>query len=385
MWYSWKFHRDPFPTPLPIRTVEGVSNVQHLADMPKSVVTISYLVQHNCIFTSSFLMQRSHFPMHSGSREPPQRYVQHLLIHQICNDSIEVFVHTPSRTDVCEKFCSQLEFFATWNVEVLCSFCRWSTPALRCSVSWQPSAPRLTLTRVSSNSSALPLSPSRQLSSSSQVIKFFPLWFATLPLLQSTLICVASVVTFSLANKISWHCPVYWHYIVMLLTVASLIPISKGIPRRGGKEMGGIPFFTSDAELINGRCVALSSLQYLSSDDTHPELFLVFLHGYQLQPYWELLNLVCLSFLKAMQAEMVAFHNNFDFIQACRCNNCCRIEPAHHRLILTTVPCPAQDCYDWCPWPHHCGQVVWRLLAVDLWCSVYIESVKIVCCDFRLQ
>lgn len=71
----------------------------------------------------------------------------------------------------------------------------------------------------------------------------------------------------------------------MLLTVASLIPISKGIPRRGGKEMGGIPFFTSDAELINGRCVALSSLQYLSSDDTHPELFLVFLHGYQLQPY----------------------------------------------------------------------------------------------------
>jgi len=39
----------------------------------------------------------------------------------------------------------------------------------------------------------------------------------------------------------------------LLFIVATMIPILKGVPRKGAAEWGGIPQFTSDAELINGR------------------------------------------------------------------------------------------------------------------------------------
>lgn len=38
-----------------------------------------------------------------------------------------------------------------------------------------------------------------------------------------------------------------------LFVVATLIPILKGVPRKDAAEFGGIKFFTSKAELINGR------------------------------------------------------------------------------------------------------------------------------------
>lgn len=39
----------------------------------------------------------------------------------------------------------------------------------------------------------------------------------------------------------------------LLFIVATMVPILRGEPRKGAAEWGGIPQFTSDAELINGR------------------------------------------------------------------------------------------------------------------------------------
>lgn len=52
----------------------------------------------------------------------------------------------------------------------------------------------------------------------------------------------------------------------MVFSVASLIPISKGIPRTGAKEWGGIPIFTSDAELVNGRVAMLGIVGLIIAD-----------------------------------------------------------------------------------------------------------------------
>lgn len=40
---------------------------------------------------------------------------------------------------------------------------------------------------------------------------------------------------------------------VVIFAVATLIPILRGVPRKDAKEFGGLPLFTSKAELINGR------------------------------------------------------------------------------------------------------------------------------------
>jgi len=36
-----------------------------------------------------------------------------------------------------------------------------------------------------------------------------------------------------------------------------LIDVMQGVPRKGGKDWGGLPQFTPDAELINGRVAML--------------------------------------------------------------------------------------------------------------------------------
>lgn len=46
----------------------------------------------------------------------------------------------------------------------------------------------------------------------------------------------------------------------VLFSVASLIPILKGVPRRGGKYWGGLPQFTPDAEITVGRVAMLGFL-----------------------------------------------------------------------------------------------------------------------------
>lgn len=43
----------------------------------------------------------------------------------------------------------------------------------------------------------------------------------------------------------------------VLFAFASLVPILKGKAGAGGKEMGGVPFFTAAAELANGRVAML--------------------------------------------------------------------------------------------------------------------------------
>jgi len=52
----------------------------------------------------------------------------------------------------------------------------------------------------------------------------------------------------------------------LLFSVASLIPISKGVPRKGGKDWGGLPQFTPDAELINGRIAMLGVVGLIIGD-----------------------------------------------------------------------------------------------------------------------
>lgn len=46
----------------------------------------------------------------------------------------------------------------------------------------------------------------------------------------------------------------------VLITVASLIPILKGVPRYGGKRWGGLAAFTPDAEITVGRVAMLGFL-----------------------------------------------------------------------------------------------------------------------------
>ena len=48
--------------------------------------------------------------------------------------------------------------------------------------------------------------------------------------------------------------------------MASLIPISKGIPRKGGKDWGGLAQFTPDAELVNGRIAMLGIVGLVIAD-----------------------------------------------------------------------------------------------------------------------
>lgn len=38
------------------------------------------------------------------------------------------------------------------------------------------------------------------------------------------------------------------------------VPILRGAPRKGGKDWGGLPQFTPDAELINGRLAMVRCL-----------------------------------------------------------------------------------------------------------------------------
>jgi len=52
----------------------------------------------------------------------------------------------------------------------------------------------------------------------------------------------------------------------LLFTVASLVPISKGVPRKGGKDWGGLPQFTPDAELVNGRIAMLGIVGLIIAD-----------------------------------------------------------------------------------------------------------------------
>jgi len=52
----------------------------------------------------------------------------------------------------------------------------------------------------------------------------------------------------------------------LLFIVASLIPILKGVPRKGGKEWGGIPWFTPDREIINGRVAMLGFVGLIAAD-----------------------------------------------------------------------------------------------------------------------
>lgn len=52
----------------------------------------------------------------------------------------------------------------------------------------------------------------------------------------------------------------------LLFTVASLVPISKGVPRKGGKDWGGLPQFTPDAELINGRVAMIGIVGLIIAD-----------------------------------------------------------------------------------------------------------------------
>lgn len=46
----------------------------------------------------------------------------------------------------------------------------------------------------------------------------------------------------------------------VLIIVASLVPITRGVPRRSATHFGGLPGFTSDAELINGRVAMVGFL-----------------------------------------------------------------------------------------------------------------------------
>jgi len=46
----------------------------------------------------------------------------------------------------------------------------------------------------------------------------------------------------------------------VLIIVASLVPITKGVPRKSATEFGGLPGFTSNAELINGRVAMIGFL-----------------------------------------------------------------------------------------------------------------------------
>jgi hypothetical protein len=46
----------------------------------------------------------------------------------------------------------------------------------------------------------------------------------------------------------------------ILFTVATAVPILKGEPRKGAAEYGGIPAFTSNAELLNGRVAMVGFL-----------------------------------------------------------------------------------------------------------------------------
>jgi len=52
----------------------------------------------------------------------------------------------------------------------------------------------------------------------------------------------------------------------LLIIVASLIPIVKGVPRKGGAAWGGLKAFTSDAELINGRLAMIGFVGLIFAD-----------------------------------------------------------------------------------------------------------------------
>lgn len=64
----------------------------------------------------------------------------------------------------------------------------------------------------------------------------------------------------------------------VIFTIATLVPILRGVPRRGGKEMGGLHAFTSNAELINGRLAiigfpCLLIQEYIMKAPTFPHIF----------------------------------------------------------------------------------------------------------------
>lgn len=52
----------------------------------------------------------------------------------------------------------------------------------------------------------------------------------------------------------------------LLFIVASVVPVLRGAPRKGGKEWGGLPQFTADAELINGRVAMLGFVALIITD-----------------------------------------------------------------------------------------------------------------------
>jgi len=50
------------------------------------------------------------------------------------------------------------------------------------------------------------------------------------------------------------------------IIVASLVPILRGVQRRGGKDWGGLAAFTPDAELINGRLAMIGFVGLILGD-----------------------------------------------------------------------------------------------------------------------